>query len=789
MNLAPTDILANPYTLSTPMAKRPRQLRRFTFRVIGLDSEVNRGRVIVLCSSGVPNAKTGKFMRPSKILYPSFEQAVDFLWKSMPISKKKLDKIGGFWNIKYDFSVLFKNWFKKITNLEEWLDTCDRGFDVGEIVGERVSQKGGVVPVHRYHISFIHGKGFTITRYYPRKDNPKPIKKTCYDISDFYKNESGKSSLENAAEHFLSEHKKGDVDRERLGEDEQYWLDHQDETIEYCIQDCQLTSKLGSKMVRKSGEIIHQFAGEQFWPKYYYSCAGLSKALLEAKHPELQDKFFLFDWKVIEMSWLAYQGAHTEVRKFGRQEGISRVDISQAYPHAISKLPKLDLLEAREVTEAHDDAVIGIYRILVRYNGKIPCKKEDGTVYCPIGLKRLPDYVTNIGLKYFRERGCDLEVVEGIEFFYKGKKSNHTVQPGHRCSESCKRVLQFPETLALYEERSKEKKLKNEDGDEHDLTQWFIKQTMAAEYGVLASNKHSVSSFTNFIYASLVTEHCRVTIWKLCDRIGWENVTFIFTDAVAYIDKGQLTQSDIMKELGGLEKDIDKTTMITYECGLYTYYSNKNEDGDNHDPDLDKRKFCSCADEGIEDEDSECQCANRCYVKCYCGKDCFCRWRLKKRGAPSLTVRELFAAQGHVLKVARFKARTLFEGIREKKWDEVGQFYYEEKEIDLWSNKDKRDFKDDALLTFEVFNSRSVDSYPLEIEDQEYHPDVPSNVSKYRYKVLERLLSSALKNRKFEGEQNILEQIKKDEIAFQKVRDILMKILTPQSLAVRSSSR
>ncbi len=656
-------------------------------------------------------------------------------------------------------------------------------------MGEKEDAEGKVKRLFYYHINFIQGKGFSITEHRLNKQkNVQSRTKSYYDISDFYKNESGKSSLENAAEHFLDDRKNGDVDRERLGEEEQYWLEHQQETIDYCIQDCQLTSRLGSKMTRKSGEIIRRFADRQFWPKYYYSCAGLSKALLEAKHPELQDKFFLFDWKIIEMSWLAYQGAHTEVRKFGRNDGVSRVDISQAYPHAISKLPRMDLLECQEVTESHDNAVIGIYKILVRYNGKIPCKKDDGTVYCPIGAKRLPDYVTNIGLKYFKEAGYDVEVVEGIEFFYKDIESDHTVHPGHKCSESCNPVLQFPETVALYHERSKEKKLKQQEGDEHDLTQWFIKQTMAAEYGVLASNKHNVSAFTNFIYASLVTEHCRVTIWKLCDKIGWENVVFIFTDAVAYIDKGQLTEEDIVKELGGLEKDIEKTTMITYECGLYTYYSNKNEDGDNHDTDIEQRKFCSCPDEGIEDEDSTCSCDKRCYMKCFCGKECHCRWKLKKRGVPSLTVKQLFGAQGNVLKIGRTKAMTLFEGIRDKKFDEIGRFYYEEKEINLWSNKEKRDFKDDTLLNFEIFNSQSVDSYPLEIQDPEYHPDVPSSVKDQRCKVLRRLLSSTLKNRNFKVEQEILEQIKKDEVAFQKVRNIVLTLLKSQTQVATSSS-
>ena len=131
---------------------------------------------------------------------------------------------------------------------------------------------------------------------------------------------------------------------------------------------------------------------------------------------------------------------------------------------------------------------------------------------------------------------------------------------------------------------------------------------------------------------------------------------------------------------------------------------------------------------------------------------------------------------------------TLFEGIRDKKFDEIGRFYYEEKEINLWSNKEKRDFKDDTLLNFEIFNSQSVDSYPLEIQDPEYHPDVPSSVKDQRCKVLRRLLSSTLKNRNFKVEQEILEQIKKDEVAFQKVRNIVLTLLKSQTQVATSSS-
>ena len=79
----------NPYNVTKLLAKKPRQLSRREFRVIGIDTEVCRGQVVLLCSSGVPNAKSGKFMRSDRILYPNLEQAVEFLWKNMPISKRK----------------------------------------------------------------------------------------------------------------------------------------------------------------------------------------------------------------------------------------------------------------------------------------------------------------------------------------------------------------------------------------------------------------------------------------------------------------------------------------------------------------------------------------------------------------------------------------------------------------------------------------------------------------------------------------------------------------------------
>ena len=135
-------------------------------------------------------------------------------------------------------------------------------------MGEKEDAEGKVKRLFYYHINFIQGKGFSITEHRLNKQkNVQSRTKSYYDISDFYKNESGKSSLENAAEHFLDDRKNGDVDRERLGEEEQYWLEHQQETIDYCIQDCQLTSRLGSKMTRKSGEIIRRFADRQFCAK------------------------------------------------------------------------------------------------------------------------------------------------------------------------------------------------------------------------------------------------------------------------------------------------------------------------------------------------------------------------------------------------------------------------------------------------------------------------------------------------------------------------------------------
>jgi hypothetical protein len=728
---------------------RGRYLTNLRPRTIGFDCETSgrdNPQIVLLTYSGVYVHETETFepmkerlgkhdLLPAFIEYPTLEQTLDFLYSHIPNHKTpRKNYLCVFYNTRYDFSIMIKNALidenrfeekfvrrgkpstEEIRNLAielslehsesyttpEDSELKEDGFwDEAKKLLSREERiripliakswiEGKEIVVGNYFIKYWKNKAFSIAkikrdklgtvRY--RKDGKPRTSKTriFYDCAAFFKEDNHAISLDVAAERFLEQKKFEGIDREKLGTDIEYYKANRDKIISYSIRDCELTARLMDLIVESQAGLYRKvFNKFDIYPAFYFSTGSLAKAWLELEHKGLKYSGYLYAVHELELIQKCYRGAMTDAWKLGRWQKVSIVDLNSAYPSAMRDLPNPIALAICRVNKYHPGKVLGYYKVETYHNQLIPRKIQDLYLAYPGDARREKKIITYLGrqaVEYLWERGDPVKILEGIEF------ANYANLP-----------LEFEDVSLLYTERQNEKDAVVFKGDIHDLTQLGIKLVLNSAYGSLEQLKNGSSAFTNLLFGQYITENCRVRLWRLIDKVGIQNVVFLATDSLAYIDNGQLDSMSFSKKLGELSKQLNRGEVIVYKSGVYF------------------KRSCDCKGRGRDD--LQCLALSKEAQKNRVQD--ISHWTLKHRGYPQIDEAALLTARGNKF-LTRYKhVITIDEGANSPDIKSIGKFITLQRTLNLENIRLRRIVED--TLDFETLNHFPVNTEPLSIHD------------------------------------------------------------------------
>lgn len=532
------------------------------------------------------------------------------------------------------------------------------------IMPEADPNNTGIYHYKNYDIYYISNKSLIIKKHIS-KTRTEILR--LYDIAQFYKNEKGYQPLDKVAKDVLGYGKNSDeleIKREDIGQIKGYYEQHRDKIIKYCINDAYLTLELAKKKISSILPILNNQI-----PKVYNSSASISKAYLSIYHNDLKYAYFnllskLDNWKdAVRIIENCYSGGIFYLHSLGKVENVYEYDINSAYPYAITQLFSLKDAEIR-YTDKYMQSDYGFYYVRIRNLSNLPIRYRTGET--EITYIKNNDYVENyftgIELEYFldhHQKDIQFEVIKGIVI-------NTT------------KKLEFEDYKELYDMRNKikqsmkeKKALERVNGEnlnslDEDMKQWSYKTILNASYGVFAERKNGYTAFTNLIYASYITAMTRLKIYSIIDKLGWEHIKAIMTDAV--ITDVEINDNEFnSNELGSFKLEGKFDQLWLYQNGIYvSKIGNK--------------------------------------------------ITLHNRGFPSLTDPNLlFKAKGTKLRIERKnKIIKIKEGIIQHRENEIGKFTTQSKIMDLEANRwkymldvEKLNFqylRDNELETDYLFN-------------------------------------------------------------------------------------
>ena len=384
----------------------------------------------------------------------------------------------------------------------------------------------GSIEYQGYKISCIPGKVYTF-----RKDKHRY---SYYDLWQFYD-----SSLEQAARKYLGEQKNPDaLDRAAIGSSCQYWHEHHDSIVKYCLLDSTLTMRLGKALQK---EVSSTFG---FTPKNYVSKAGLSKQYFRY-HCQIPDTRKI-PRSVMEFAFNSYHGGRFEVTERGRVGESTAIDINSAYPYQIANLLDITQGEWRHGRRVNEESDYGFYacRVIHHYTHlpTLPIKVMGQTFY-PYG--KWYTYLTKDEIEALKGK-AEVTVYAGWEFF-----ADEEVYP-------------FREAIHhLYNQKSKAPK--------GSYRYSLYKIVMNALYGAFyekvltPEGKYRVGSMFNPVYASLITARTRVTLTKEAWKYK-NNAVCLATDGI--LVKGHISIPE-SQELGAFSQKEQGDALIL-RSGIYS---------------------------------------------------------------------------------------------------------------------------------------------------------------------------------------------------------------------------
>lgn len=577
------------------------------------DTEAYRGNLKVICSA---DGEYYEYDSPVNLLEWLIANSSDLNY---------------FYNLDYDFSVILKPILKAL--------------------GKKVKDKDKF-EYNGYTIRYISGKAFSITN---TNKHGKKKRLRYFDIAQFYKDDKGFKSLDSVAKEYLNigkNNKELDIDREKIGEERGYYEANRDKIIKYCINDAVLTREISKIKVIS----VYKMLGHI--PKGWYSNASISKSYLELKHSNLAYSYYNLI-KQLKNPTLAhniivnsYKGGIFYLHSLGKNDNVYEYDLNSAYPKVISELYGLKDSEI-EYTREFKEADYGFYHVKLWNNSDLPIAHRTGKTeitYVKSPIEPTENYLTQAEIEYFlkyHKHDIKLEIIEGVVI-------------------NTQKLKEFPDFIDLY---GKRKTLKNDMKErkalrlpyvEANTEQWNVKTILNATYGCFAERRNGYTKWSNYVYASYITAITRIRIYEVIDKIGWDNIIGIMTDAV-------LTNKEIndayfnSDNLGYFKLEGKFDVVWLYQNGIYI---SKNGS----------------------------------------------KITLHNRGFPTLNSPEiLLNATGNKIEIKRKSPLKIKEAIIQRKTEEIGDFVSKDKIFSLEANRWKY-LLDVDKLRFEYLKEHSLET-------------------------------------------------------------------------------
>ena len=349
-------------------------------------------------------------------------------------------------------------------------------------------------------------------------------------------------SLNNAAKMYVGDQKDDGIDRARLGRDRDYWREKSPEILEYCLQDCALTAKLGEVLQNGLKNSI------KFIPSKYISKAYISKKYFQinCKIPDLRKTHRMLQ----EMAYNSYYGGRFECTERGYLGECMQIDINSAYPYQIANL--IDVTRGRwsYARSISPESYYGFYDATVVVPPApfcpLPFRLKHGLVIFPAG--EFTGVYTREELLMAKKYGARVKINFGIEF-----TPEEIFHPFRTA------------IMHLYAEKARSPK--------KSMEYTLYKIMMNSFYGVnfektLVEESWNAGILFNPIYASIITAGTRCALFEEAMRIAKETTAIpvsFATDSI--LVRGEIDEIN-SKELGVFAFDSAGECIIV-KSGLY----------------------------------------------------------------------------------------------------------------------------------------------------------------------------------------------------------------------------
>lgn len=365
---------------------------------------------------------------------------------------------------------------------------------------------------YRYHIQFLPGKWFSVSRYganYDRKTNPHDKTSVkIYDLFSFFGTSFIKAyeDLCGAVPAVVKEGKAARGSFETLSAE--YVLTYWRAEIDMLRE---LAEELRRRMYGANLRIT-QWHGPGALANYANRKNNIKQHMAECPDG------------VREAARYAYAGGRFEMFRLGRVNGpIYSLDINSAYPYGIAQLPSLSVGGWRFVEQPRRIARFGVYRVrllprvggtfLERAAGPLFHRDARGNISFPWVTDSWYWSPEVMNLKK-RLRPNQYEIVEGWEYL----GWNDAPKP-------------YGWVQDMYELRREWKAAGN-------ASQLALKLCMNSLYGKMAQRvgwneeKRTAPTWHQLEWAGWVTSNCRAMLWNLMSRIPREHLIAVETDGL-----------------------------------------------------------------------------------------------------------------------------------------------------------------------------------------------------------------------------------------------------------------
>lgn len=244
-------------------------------------------------------------------------------------------------------------------------------------------------------------------------------------------------------------------------------------------------------------------------PQSWHGAGAVANIWLQNHH--VQDFLVPVPSDMFEPTLRAYFGGRIDISTLGEIHGF-KYDIASAYPAGICDLPSLTSLSWEFRDRAEESSPYALYH--VRWEGSKQSQWNP--------------------LPYRTERGLILYPFEG-EGWYWGLELLAAECAFPNCIE---RIAAFypvgPLTFPLREAIQKDFALRQEYKDVGDMAHIALKLALNSIYGKLASRHgwKGKTRWNNYIWAGMITAHCRAQVSLVMAEIGQQNVVAVATDGL-----------------------------------------------------------------------------------------------------------------------------------------------------------------------------------------------------------------------------------------------------------------